>query len=160
MRKVLCLAIVLLLTGFAFSQTSGSMDKSGSMAQSASGSADEQQLLRIEQQWATAMTSGDAATVQRIEADSYVMTSSDGTTMTKQDDVNGLKSGTEKYTQADLSDLKAHVDGDTGTVTGKIALKGTEKGKDISGTYEFTDTFAKRNGTWEAVSTKSAKVPQ
>jgi ketosteroid isomerase-like protein len=117
-------------------------------------------LLSLEHQWADAMTSGDVATVQRIEADDYVMTGSDGTTITKQQDVNGLKSGTEKYSEADLADLKPHVNGDTATVTGRITLKGTENGKDISGTYEFTDTFAKRNGAWEAVSTKSTKVPQ
>jgi ketosteroid isomerase-like protein len=117
-------------------------------------------LLSLEHQWADAMTSGDVATVQRIEADDYVMTGSDGTTITKQQDVNGLKSGTEKYSEADLADLKPHVNGDTATVTGRITLKGTENGKDISGTYEFTDTFAKRNGAWEAVSTESAGVQQ
>jgi ketosteroid isomerase-like protein len=166
MKKLCCLAVVLLLTGFAFSQTSGSMSKSGSMGQNSSmgqnapASADEQQLLNIEQEWANAMTSGDVATLQRIEADNYVMTNADGTTTTKEQDINGLKSGTEKYQEAELSDLKPNVNGDTATVTGKITLKGTENGKDISGTYEFTDTFAKRNGNWEAVSTTSTKLPQ
>jgi ketosteroid isomerase-like protein len=170
MRKVLCLATLLLLTAFAFAQANNSTEQSGtmgqssstaqsgSMGQSGSASGDEQQLLDIEQQWADAMTSGDAAAIQRIEADSYVLTEGDGTKMTKQDDVNGLKSGDVKYQSAKVSDLKANVNGDTGTVTGRIALKGTDKGKDISGTYEFTDTFAKKDGTWQAVSTKSQKV--
>jgi ketosteroid isomerase-like protein len=88
------------------------------------------------------------------------MKGSDGTTITKQQDVNGLKSGSEKYQQAELSDLKPHVSGDTATVTGRMTLKGTENGKDISGTYEFTDTFEKHDCTWQAVSSKSTKIPQ
>lgn len=171
MRRVLCLATLLLVTAFAFAQTSssssqsstsgqsGSMEQSGSMGQSGSASSDEQQLLSIEQQWADAMKSGDASVVQRIEADDYKLTNAEGVTSTKQDDVNGLKSGQSKYQSVELSDLKPQVNGDTATVTGKITLKGTEKGKDISGTYDFTDTFAKHNGTWQAISSQSHKVP-
>src|SRR5512133_2752639 len=118
MRRVLCLATLLLLTAFAFSQTSGSTGQSGSntqsgsMAQSGAGSGDEQQLLKIEQDWADAMKAGDADAVKRIEADNYVLTDADGNTITKQQDVNGLKSGDVKYQSVEISDLKAHVDGD------------------------------------------------
>lgn len=160
MKRVLCLVTLVLLATFAFPQTSNSTGQSGSTGQTGASSGDEQQLLSLEQQWATAMTSGDVATVQRIEADNYVMNGSDGTTITKQQDISGMKSGTEKYTEAQLSDLKATVNGDTGTVTGKIALKGTENGKDVSGAYQFTDTFQKRDGSWQAVSTKSTNVPE
>jgi ketosteroid isomerase-like protein len=106
------------------------------------------------------MKSGDVSALQRIEADSYKFTNPEGVTTTKQDDVNGLKSGHSKYESFELSDLKAQVNGDTATVTGKAALKGTENGKDVSGNYDFVDTFKKIDGTWQAVSTKSTKSGQ
>lgn len=154
MRRILCLATLLFLTAFGFGQTSSSM------GQSSSGSGDEQQLLSIEQKWADAMKNDDPGALQKIEADNYVFTNPEGKITNKQDDVNDLKSGQAKYQSVELSSLQAHVHGDTAIVTGHIAIKGTEKGKDISGNYVFTDTFVKRNGTWEAVATQSNKLPQ
>lgn len=172
MKKVFCLATMLLITAFAFSQASSPSSQSGSMGQSGSSASqssmgqssmaqsgsDEQELLKIEQEWADAMKSGDASALQRIEADEYKFTNPEGVTTTKEDDINGLKSGQAKYESVEISDLKANVTGDTAIVTGKIAMKGTEKGKDISGTYDFTDNFKKINGTWQAVSTKTNKA--
>lgn len=179
MKRVLLIATLLLVAALAFAQTNSSSGQSGSMGQSGSagqssmgqssmgqssmaqaGSADEQELLKIEQQWADAMKSGDAAALQRIEADNYKFTNPEGVTTTKQDDLSGIKSGKTKYESVELSDLKPQVSGDTATVTGKITMKGTENGKDVSGTYDFTDTFQKINGTWQAVSTKTTKAAE
>jgi ketosteroid isomerase-like protein len=154
MRRFLCLSTLLFVAAFVFAQTGTSMGQSGS------ASSDEQQLIKIEQQWADAMKSGDASALQRIEADDYVFTNPEGQVTTKENDVNDLKSGQVKYESVELSDLHAHVDGDTGVVTGHIAIKGTDRGKDISGNYTFTDSFAKRNGVWQAVSTQSNKLPE
>jgi hypothetical protein len=35
----------------------------------------------------------------------------------------------------------------------------SEKGKDTSGTYSWTDVFQKRNGHWVAVASQTTKVP-
>jgi len=45
-------------------------------------------------------------------------------------------------------------------VTGRFTQKGTYKGKDISGTGRFTDTFVKRNGKWRCVATQGTMISQ
>ncbi len=166
MKQVLSiLAMVVLIGAWAIAQSNPAAPSSSMPGQSASSSAnqsgsssDEQQLLGVEQQWAEAGRSGDANALARIEADGYVFTDPNGKVSGKQDDVNGLKTGQTKYQQFDLSDMQAHVFGDTGVVTGQARLKGTSNGQDISGNYAFTDTFVKRNGQWQAVATEVTRI--
>jgi ketosteroid isomerase-like protein len=182
MKRILCLVTMMLVAAMVYAQASGSsqnppssgqsmpaagqsmpsagqsMPSSQGMSQSASNPAEEQRLIGLEHQWADAEKSGDAAGVARIEADGYVFTDETGKTVGKQDDVNALKSGQVKFQAFDLSDMQAHVYGDTAVVTGRANIKGTDKGKDISGTYAFTDTFVKRDGQWQAVSSQSTSV--
>ncbi len=166
MKQVLSMiALLLLIAAVAVAQSS-TMPNSQSMpgqssssaASQSSSSADEQQLLGLEQQWADAARSGDANALARIEADGYVFTDPSGKVSGKQEDVNGLKTGQTKYQQFELSDLQAHVFGDTGVVTGRVQLKGTSNGQDISGSYAFTDTFVKRGGQWQAVATEVTRL--
>ena len=179
MKRILCMVSVLLVAAMVQAQTgtssqnppaSGqstppaagqSMPSSGqsmpgmsSSDQSSSSSAEGQQLLGLEQQWAQSEKSGDSAGVARIESDNYVFTDPTGKVTGKQDDVNSLKSGQMKYQSFELSDLQPHVVGNTAVVTGRATIKGTSKGQDISGTYAFTATWVKNNGQWQAVATQ------
>ncbi len=182
MKRIVCMVAVMLVAAMVQAQTGASsqnppssgqsmpaagqsapssgqsMPGMSSSGQSTSGSAEEQQLLGLEQQWAQAEKSGDAAAVARIEADTYVFTDPSGKITGKQDDVNMLKTGQAKYQTFELSDMQAHVTGDTAVVTGRANIKGTEKGQDISGTYAFTDTFVKTGGQWQAVATQTTPL--
>ncbi len=167
MKQVLSiLALVLLIAAVASAQQSSPSSSPSSMpgqssstaGSQAGSSSDEQQLLGLEQQWADAMKNGDASALSRIEADGFVYTDASGKVTGKQNDLNGLKSGQTKFQSFELSDMQAHVFGNTGVVTGHAQLKGTENGQDASGTYAFTDTFVKQNGQWQAVATESTRI--
>ncbi len=176
MKRILCMVVVMLVAVMVEAQTGSSNQNPASSgqsmpsasqsnsstaqgaSQSTSGSADDQQLIGVEQQWAQAEKSGDAATVGRIEADNYVFTDPSGKITGKQDDVNGLKSGKMKFQTFELSDLQPHVTGNTAVVTGRATVQGTDNGKDVSGTYAFTDTFVKKDGQWQAVATQSTPI--
>ena len=61
--------------------------------------------------------------------------------------------------------VRVHSD-DAATITGRTTIKGGKyKGKDgkemdISGAYNFIDTFIKRNGRWQVAASAAVKVPK
>jgi hypothetical protein len=48
--------------------------------------------------------------------------------------------------------------GDMAVVQGADDEKSTEKGKDTSGSYTWTDVFAKRGGKWVAIASQVTKT--
>jgi uncharacterized protein (TIGR02246 family) len=119
----------------------------------------EQTILKLEQDWANALKTGDVAAIERIEADDYTFTDPEGKVSGKAEDIADLKSGDFKAQSMDLKDMKVRVlDDDAAVVTGVMDLKATQKGKDISGQYRFTDVFAKRNGRWQPVASQGTRI--
>lgn len=119
----------------------------------------EKKIVQLEHEYAMADAKGDAATIERLEAANYTFTAPDGGVTGKQDDLNDLKTGNFKVDTIDLDDLKVRVYGSTAVVNGKAALKKCMwRGKDVSGNYQFTDVWAKVNGTWQLVAGQSAAL--
>jgi len=54
--------------------------------------------------------------------------------------------------------MKVLVLGETGIVHGSWSEKSTLNGKDTSGTYRYTDIFAKRDGRWQCVTSHNTKM--
>jgi ketosteroid isomerase-like protein len=109
--------------------------------------ADEQALMQIERDWATAAAANDAAGIDKLMAAEYVG-NTDGRITPKKQALADMKSGASKTSSAEASDLKVFVTGDTAIVHGLWTEKSTLNGKDMSGQYRFTDTFVKRDGRW------------
>jgi len=118
------------------------------------------QLKALENAWSDAVLKHDAAALDAILDDSLVETNSVGTVSNKAKDLADLKAGEPKLESFSLDNMKVHVYGNAAVVTGRFALKGTDKGKDISGTGRFTDTFVKRNGKWRCVASQAALISQ
>ena len=142
MRRILALALV------------GMSIAASGLAQTPAA-ATEQELIKVEHAWSDAVVKHDGAALQRLYADEYFYTDSDGVVRNKTQDISDITSGKVKIASYVLDDLKVHVYGETAVVTGRNTLKGTFEGKDISGAYRFTDVFVKRAGRWQAVATQS-----
>jgi ketosteroid isomerase-like protein len=63
-----------------------------------------------------------------------------------------VRTGRAKYETVELSNLKVYLHGDVATVTGEYSQKGTTEGKDNSATGVYVDTWVKRSGHWQIVS--------
>lgn len=118
---------------------------------------DEQALMQIERDWAAAAAANDAAGLDRLMADEYVG-NTDGRIVPKKQALADVKSGASKASAAEASDLAVFVAGDRASVHGLWTETSTLNGKDTSGQYRFTDTFIKRDGRWQAVTTFSTKL--
>jgi ketosteroid isomerase-like protein len=120
----------------------------------------EDEIKKLEQDWAQATMKEGAAAADRYEADDIVATDPGGRVTDKTQDKNDLSSGDLKFQSMELGDLKVAVYGNTAVATGANTLKGTYKGQDLSGKYRFTDTWVKRNGKWQVVASQATKVQQ
>jgi ketosteroid isomerase-like protein len=126
----------------------------------------EAELKKVEADWPKAYKAKDGATVKRILADDIVLTYPDGSTGTKNVEVQLTETGAVTYDSWDVSDGKVTVLGaDSAFITGKTVvkngkLKDPQSGQtiDISGEYRFLDVYAKRNGTWQVVASQVTQV--
>lgn len=128
-------------------------------AQTKTGSV-EQELIKLENEWADAWVKSDVAFFDRIEANDYTWTAPWGEVWTKARDLALLKSGDSVITSWVLSEMKVRVYRDAAVVTGRCAVKETYKGKDVSDQYRWTDTWIKRAGQWQCVAGHSSVIAQ
>jgi len=146
-RVAIAIGVVVLVFGVAI------------LAQTQSGSM-EQELLKLEQDWANANVKADVAFLDRILAEDCVFTDAEGVVWTKAQSLAHLKPGGHVITSMVSDDMKVRIYGDAAVVTGRNTTKETLNGKDTSGQERWTDTWIKRNGRWRCVATHSSRIAQ
>ena len=112
--------------------------------------ATEQELMRLVQQYNDAQVKGDRQLLERLWADDYLYTHSNGAVMTKPQDIADATSGEMTWTAARLDDMKVRLFGDVGVVTGRLIMEGRAANY-ASGPRRFTDIFVRRHGRWQLV---------
>jgi len=120
----------------------------------------EQELIKLENEWAEAWVKSDVAFYNRITVDDYTWTSPWGMVFTKAIDLALLKSGDDVIKSWVLADMKVRVYGDAAVVTGRDTIKETYKGKDVSGQHQWTHTWIKLAGHWQCVAGHSSEIAQ
>ena len=146
-RVAIAIGVVVLVFGVAI------------LAQTQSGSM-EQELLKLEQDWANANVKADVAFLDRILAEDCVFTDAEGVVWTKAQSLAHLKPGGHVITSMVSDDMKVRIYGDAAVVTGRNTTKETLNGKDTSGQERWTDTWIKKAGRWQCVATHSSNIVQ
>jgi ketosteroid isomerase-like protein len=143
------LAVLVFAVG-ALSQTTG-QTKTGT---------EEQELLKLMNDWMNAEVKADMAFLDRFIADDWVSTDPAGAVWTKAQFLAGLKSGEGEVISFTLDNMKARIYGDAAVVTGRMTAKQRFQGKDISGQYQCTDMLIKKAGRWQCVATHISTITQ
>ncbi len=120
----------------------------------------EQSIRGLMEELRQASLKGDAATFDKLLADDYIVIVDTGSTLTKTDVVENIKSGKLKYAAADVSDLKVRVYGDTALVNATLNVKGHLGDADISGRFRTVRVWVKRKGQWQSVSHQYTRIVQ
>lgn len=121
----------------------------------------DQELIRLENEWADALVKHDWAFLDQILADDCIWTDPDGNVWTKAQFLASLKSGEAVLTAAEADKIRVRVYGDAAVVTGRTTVKEQYKGKDISGQYQWTDMWVKDYaGRWRCVADHSSRIVQ
>lgn len=115
-------------------------------------SSEEQILVQIEKELTEALNNGNVSVLERHLSDTYVFTTPGEIVINKTRSVDDVRSGNLKFQSSQVDDMKVQINGHTAVVTYRSKVKGQYKGTDISGVYQLTDVFVKRNGQWKLIS--------
>jgi ketosteroid isomerase-like protein len=122
------------------------------------GASIEQTLKQIERDWGNAEIKKDYAAVDKILAEDWMGIDYDGKVIAKTKVMEDMKSGTSTLSAEELGPMNVRVFGETAVVTGGDTEKSTDRGKDSSGKYVWTDVFVLRDGRWQAIASQSTRA--
>lgn len=112
---------------------------------------DEKTVADLDTQYQAAVKNNDAATMDRILADDFVLVVGSGKSFTKADLLNEARKASRHYEHQEDTDQKVRVWGDTAVVTAKLWLRGTENGKPFDYQLWFSDTYVRTPAGWRYV---------
>ena len=124
----------------------------------AQGGSVEQSIKAMTEQLDQAILKGDVATYDKLLADDYISIGQLGTSSTKAQVLENIKSGKVKFEAIDESDMKVRVYGDTALVNYTANIKGHFGDTDISGQWRVVRVWVKRKGQWQTVSFQATRV--
>ncbi len=120
----------------------------------------EQQLKKVEEDWANAYVRHDTTLLERILADEFITVGSNGQSHSKAQDIEELKSDSSTYEYSTPYDLDIRDYGGLAVVIGRTREKGHyPSGRQFINEYRWTDIFVKRKGRWQCVAAQVATIP-
>jgi ketosteroid isomerase-like protein len=124
----------------------------GAAAPAVQPTGDEATVERLERELVKAIGARDLTTYDRLVADDYVVVRATGRESTKADVLASYRSGALAYVGLDITDVKAHVFGDTAIVSARTLGQRREGGNETPNRVRYIRVFARRGGEWRAVS--------
>jgi ketosteroid isomerase-like protein len=127
-------------------------------AQTGTVRSDQQVLVQLEHDWDAAFRRKDLRFIERILADEFVATYSDGS---RGDRAKELALAADFNLQIDSSTLDefiVKIYGDTAVVWMSQHLVGPSQGRQLQVTFHYVDVFVMREGRWQCVASQSTRV--
>jgi hypothetical protein len=121
--------------------------------------ADTRALLRLEDDWASALVKRDRVVFERLLADSFVYTENEQL-MDRGAVLNSAIAGSDTVVAAHNEGMVVHRYGPvTAVVTGWLIVGGRGASGEFNRRYRFTDTWVKRAGRWQIVAAQDYIAP-
>jgi ketosteroid isomerase-like protein len=119
---------------------------------------DELAIRALEERWDAANLKGDAAAIDAIFADTFIMTGTDGQVRTKAEVVGELRAGNIKFQSAKTEELKVILHGDAAIVSGRWRGSYTYRDKTVNLLERFTNFYVRRLGKWQCVASHGSAI--
>ena len=147
----LFLVLAITVTALAFGQSAG--------LRADQNSKEEQALIKLEREWNEAYKNGNKDVLDRIMADDFVFID-EGSNINPKAPYIASTLQNVKVESYSLEDMKVRIYGDTGIVTAVWVGKLTISGKDVSGSFRYTDVYVKRRGRWVCITSQETRIPK
>lgn len=108
-------------------------------------------VAALDTQYQAAVKNNDAAAMDRILADDFVVVTGSGKVYTKADLLQFAKTRRVQYEHQEDSDQTVRVWGGTAVVTAKLWMKGLDQGKPFDFHIWFSDTYVRTPDGWRYV---------
>jgi ketosteroid isomerase-like protein len=120
-------------------------------APGASAVDDSRTVAALDTEYQAAVKGNDAATMDRILANDFVLVTGRGKTYSKADLLAEARKKSTVYEHQEEIEQKVRVWGDTAVVTALLWIKGTDDGKPIDRKLWFSDTYVRTPTGWRYV---------
>jgi ketosteroid isomerase-like protein len=130
----------------------------GAAAQSAPVKSDQDILIELEHNWDAAFHRHDAAFIDRVLADEFIVTYDNGVRADRTIELELAVTANENIESSTMDEFIVKEFGNTAVVWFTLHLVGPVKGQRVQNDYRFTDVFVLRDGRWQCVSSQSTKV--
>jgi len=105
-------------------------------------------IAALDTEYQAAVERNDAATMDRILADDFVLVSGSGKVFTKADLLEEARSGRITYEYQRDTDQVVRVWGETAVITALLSARGTDDGKPFAYRIWFSDTYVRTLNGW------------
>jgi len=112
---------------------------------------DRAAVAALDTKYQAAVKANDAATMDSILADDFVLVTGKGKTYSKADLLKSARDKSETYEHQEDSEQTVRVWGDTAVVTALLWIKGSNKDGDYDYKLWFSDTYARTKSGWRYV---------
>lgn len=126
--------------------------------QSAPVKSDQDILIELEHNWDAAFHRHDAAFIDRVLADEFIVTYDNGVRADRTIELELAKTANENIESSTMDEFIVKEFGNNAVVWFTLHLVGPVKGQRVQNDYRFTDVFVLRDGRWQCVSSQSTKV--
>jgi ketosteroid isomerase-like protein len=108
-------------------------------------------VTALEARWNDAYKRGDAAGMEALLSDDFIITVEDGNTFSKTGYLAHTADSELRVQISDMTDLRIRVHGNLAVVTGAYHEKGTSKGRAYESHDRFTDVWTKTPAGWQVI---------
>jgi ketosteroid isomerase-like protein len=120
----------------------------------------EEELLKLENEFAEAIVRNDLEGIGRLVADDWIIIEPNGGIVDRARFFEVIKSGALAHEMMESEDLRVRVYGDSAVVTAITRTKGKFMRQEFSTQERATDVFVKRDGRWQCVLTHLTRFPK
>ena len=110
---------------------------------------DAADIKALDTRYQLAVKNNDAAEMDRILADDFVLVTGRGKTYNKADLLGAARSGEVQYEHQEDTNQTVHVWGDTAVITALLWVKGTQGGQPFDRKLWFSDTYVRTKNGWK-----------
>ena len=114
----------------------------------------EEEVLKIEEEFAQAIVRNDADAIANLLADDWVIVDPDGGVIDKARFLAVIRSGVLTHQMMESEDWRVRVYGNLAVVTGLTTTKGEFMGQAFTSNERATDIFVKQADRWQCVFTQ------
>jgi ketosteroid isomerase-like protein len=120
----------------------------------------EEELLKVEKEFAEAIVSNDPEAITRFVPDDWIIIDPNGEIVDRTRFFEVIKSGALTHDIMESEDFRVRVYGDSAVVTAITSTKGKFMGQDFSTQERATDVFVRHDGRWQCVLTHLTRFPK
>lgn len=117
------------------------------------------EVEKSEEAWRTAMLKGNSTELANLLSDDYTAITAAGAIESRDEAIEGVRSGKFKLTTLDVSDQKVRVYHSTAVVTSVADIDGTRNNQTLKGRYRYMRVYVRNSaGQWKIVSFEASRI--